>query len=318
MICKDCGEEVENYYNKSRKMCKKCYSRFQNAKHRNKKYIKLIDLPDNEKSKVISRRTNNSKTYVNSILDYDMKFYEKQKEAVLNDITKCFEKQEAVFPNDYTSLVNVFKQLHILLDNYIGIYFKAEEILNKMESDYKHSKEHFSSLYFQQISNHNYKEAEKIKEKKLIWENRHNILLEFRRNIKNTIVEYNIAGYLFTDLSNDKEFMKKFKNAMEELNNVSNILSEGKYRSEISDDVAKEDFCYGLKENTDYTGKTKYLVSIPTLYNGKRNKNDFSKTVYADNEEDAKQQVIDYINSDKEKFKFVYKQNEIKVTNLNV
>ena len=332
MKCPDCDFEVDSLTRKG--VCNQCSIRINQLNYLNRKngenkpYIPLKELkkldPKNY-NRIMGRRNINSnnkkaeqkakviehKVKPNKIPDLNT-----QDKVVMQDILDTFKENEAEWPKDTATILPVFQQLEILLNNYIGIYLTAEDILNKMELDYKHAKEFynrkFKDLY---IINPNGDECLLAKEKKDLWEERHSTLLEKRRGIKNVIAEYKVAGVLFTELSSNREFMKKFNKYFEDLQKVNSIVSQGNYRAEVSKLVSEEDFCYGFKANTTADGLRKFQVVVKTRY--RNNISNFTRQVWAKNEEDAKQQVIDFIESDRDKFRFNFKSNEIMVTEIN-
>lgn len=107
---------------------------------------------------------------------------------------------------------------------------------------------------------------------------------------------------------------------MNTFNSYYNKLSKGVayadnrlYKAEASTLVEDEDFCVGFKNDTMY--KDQYLVRIKTLYKG--TSSTFTRVVIADDEEDAKQQVIKFINSRPDLFRFSWKSDGIEVTKIN-
>lgn len=319
VACNDCGGHLEKYYNMKHKVCKQCYQRMINCKNRGQNYIKVIDLPENERIKVMNKRKGgerkitNKKSTIIKTNNLEVKSISEQKELVMKDILQTFEDNKAKWPEDCTSIVPVFKQLNVLLHNYIDIYFIAEDLLNKLETDYMHAKEYYSKIYLDKLKCHDLSNIDDIREKKEIWENRHNALLEIRRGIKNVIMEYNNGGSLFTHLSNDESFMKMFEDNYNRILKVESILKECSYKARASKLVEEEDFCIGKKLNIPQT-KSRYCVVLKTTYKGIRNKSDFTRTVFATDEEDAKKQVSTYIESNKETFKFTYKYKDFIVT----
>ena len=347
MICSHCNNEVEKYAQKKDKICKSCYQRINNCKSRGIKYIKFIDLPEEEKqkflnrSKVYNNKENNIKEKKEKVdkKPKELKINENtkiivhktglnEKDIVIKDIENTLKENELKWPKDTTSIVPIFKQLKILLDNYINPYLNVEDVLNKMELDYKHAKEYYSSLYKKRIENNDTNDINRIYNMKCVWEERHNILLELRRSIKNVVSEYYAAGIIFTELGKNKEFMEKFNKCYDSLIKMSEILKDGSYKAKVSKLVADEDFCSGLEES-NYKGKVKfrYEVIIKTYSNNKLVKmqdkfepkisttDRFHRTVWATNEEDAKQQVIDFIKE--KKFSFTYNEKEIIVNKIS-
>lgn len=347
MICSHCNNEVEKYAQKKDKICKSCYQRINNCKSRGIKYIKFIDLPEEEKqkflnrSKVYNNKENNIKEKKEKVdkKPKELKINENtkiivhktglnEKDIVIKDIENTLKENELKWPKDTTSIVPIFKQLKILLDNYINPYLNVEDVLNKMELDYKHAKEYYSSLYKKRIENNDTNDINRIYNMKCVWEERHNILLELRRSIKNVVSEYYAAGIIFTELGKNKEFMEKFNKCYDSLIKMSEILKDGSYKAKVSKLVADEDFCSGLEES-NYKGKVKfrYEVIIKTYSNSKlvkmQNKFEpkisttdrFHRTVWATDEEDAKQQVIDFIKE--KKFSFTYNEKEIIVNKIS-
>ena len=347
MICSHCNNEVEKYAQKKDKICKSCYQRINNCKSRGIKYIKFIDLPEEEKqkflnrSKVYNNKENNIKEKKEKVdkKPKELKINENtkiivhktglnEKDIVIKDIENTLKENELKWPKDTTSIVPIFKQLKILLDNYINPYLNVEDVLNKMELDYKHAKEYYSSLYKKRIENNDTNDNNTIYNMKCVWEERHNILLELRRSIKNVVSEYYAAGIIFTELGKNKEFMEKFNKCYDSLIKMSEILKDGSYKAKVSKLVADEDFCSGLEES-NYKGKVKFryeviiktysspkLIKIDTKFHQKHNSTDtFYRTVCATGEEDSIQQVIFFIKE--KKFSFTYNEKEIIVNKIS-
>lgn len=339
MICSHCGNDVEKYAQQKDKICESCYRRMTNCKSRGVKYVKFIDLSEEEKQKFLNRskahnKENKEKVEVNKNLK-GSKINENankvviyrteldEKDTVIKDIENTLKENKLSWPKDTTSIVPIFKQLKILLDNYISPYLNVEDVLNKMELDYKHAKEYYASLYKKCIENNNTYDINKIYNMKCIWEERHNVLLELRRSIKNVVSEYYAAGILFTELSKNKEFMEKFNKCYDHLIRMSEILKDGNYKAKVSKLVANENFCLGLEES-NYKDKAKfrYEVILKIYSNNKvqdRFKsnitNRFYRTVWATDEEDAKQQVINFIKE--KKFNFTYNEKDIIINKIS-
>lgn len=324
MICPDCEMKVDDLI-KSTGTCIACYKRYQNMKYRKEEYVPLKDIKGTkEYNRAMGRRLGAAKRHKAEQKAKVIKTIESkptkskvhintQDEIVMGDILDTFAKNNAEWPKDTTTILPVFHQLNILLDNYIGIYLNAEDILNKMELDYKHAKEYFNRMFKDLYkTNPNSEECIAAKNKKDLWEERHSTLLEKRRGIKNVIAEYNTAGILFTELSKDTAFMKKFKAYYEDLQKINTIVSQGNYRAEISSLVAEEDFCYGFKSNTTIDGKKHYNVTIPTLYRGQRGT--FIRQAWSENENEAIRIVTKFIKDNG--YKFSWKPNEIVVTEI--
>ena len=335
-VCKDCLKSEEIV---SKGLCRRCYTRRQNFKHRqitgeipkDKIFVPYKDLSKKEQAKFDKRSKANTKgasTKRNSSSvdstkivrdtksDEDLIDIKSQDNIVFNDIQETFKEHNAIWPKDTNSILPVFQQLNVLLNDYINTYLIAEDILNKMELDYKHAKEYYNTLYKELVLNKSSKSEIKLaKEKKDLWEERHSALLERRRGIKNVLAEYNAGGILFTELGTDKVFMKKFNDYFEGLQKVNTIVSQRNYRAEVSKLVSEEDFVIGFKSDTTVDGQHKYQVIVRTLYKGSTS--NFVRNVWANSEEDAKQQVIKFIEADKEKFRFSFKSNDIIVNRLD-
>lgn len=319
-LCTHCGQIIEEYGRKKDKVCKRCYNRIVNCKSRGVKYVKIVDMSAEEQKKYINDKIKENKNVISENFTKDGiedANYSKNSDLVNNDIKQCLSSKGIKFPLEFNSLVPVFSILKSTLENYstyIKDFLNAEDILNRMELDYKHAKEHYSSLYNEMKDNPevSYLEKEKVWERKNDWEDRHNILLAYRREIKNIIAEYNKGGQFFIDLANDKEFMKLFNDYYNNLTRISEYISDGNYKAEVSRLVESEDFCLGFKNN--FENKSRYNVYIKTRYNG--SVSGFNRIVYAENEEDAKQQVIDFIDSNRDKFRFTWKSNEVFVQKL--
>lgn len=313
MKCPDCEMNTDRLV-ASTGTCLPCYKRYQNMKYRKIDYIPLKDIKGTtEYNKVMGKRnatiarhkgdkdykindkTKKTKKAVISTRTTDIKYdiVENQYDIVMDDIKKIFSDKGIQWPNDTTSILPVFNQLSVLLDNYISIYLQAEDLLNKTELDYRHAKEYYASIYKKMCMANDYSKIEEVKKKKDIWEERHTSLLEIRRGIKNVIAEYNAAGVLFTELSNDKQWMKKFNSYYDSLKKINSIVSQGNYRAEVSHLVSDEDFCFGFKTETSPEGNKKFNVSTRTLYRG--NQSSFSRNIWAKDEKDAVAKFKKYI-----------------------
>lgn len=345
MICSHCGNDVEKYAQIKDKICKSCYQRINNCKSRNIKYVKFIDMSKEEQEKFLIRSSVYSKSNKKKKLENKVKNEPKivrepikyiidnhnvqkinsidnEKQVVIDDIMNTLKENDLEWPKDTTSIVPIFKQLKILLDDYIRPYLNVEDILNKMELDYKHAKEHYVGLYRMAIQNsYSDKEIDRLFIMKQMWEDRHNSLLEIRRKIKNVVSEYYSAGILFTELHNNKSFMEKFNTYYNNLIKTSEVLKDGNYKAKVSKLVASEDFCIGIEE-PHYKSKTKSKYEVIVKTNSLvRNPDKLSKSqnfvrnVWAENEEDAKQIVIKFI--ERSNFKFKYNKENIIVNKLS-
>lgn len=301
-ICKDCECEVTEVNKKG--ICKPCQTRISNMKHRNKQYIplkKLKNIDINEYNKVMNRRKDLAKPtdvkIINTSKNSEIKELLNQKELVKKDIEDTFNSKKAVVPKDYTSILPVFEQLKVLLTNYIDKYKIAEDIFNKMEIDYRHAVEKFSTAYRDCLLNDTDKDLlEELKHKKELWETRYSILLDERRDIKNVIIEYDKAGYLFSELSKDTIFMTKFDECYKVLNGLTSYLNVGNYKVETSSLVAKEDFVIGVKQNSNSNiGKDLYQVIVKTSKLNYNEKSEFTRSYYATSEDDAIKQAKKFV-----------------------
>lgn len=346
MICSHCGNDVEKYAQQKDKICKSCYQRMNNCKSRHVKYVKFIDLSKKEqeefliKSNAHSKSNKSTKNKIKAKTDVKItkepisyiienrniqkvNNIDTEKQVVLDDIMNTLKENNLIWPKDTTSIVPIFKQLKILLSDYIRPYLTVEDILNKMELDYKHAKEHYVSAYREAVQNSNSnEEINKLFLMKQMWEDRHNSLLEIRRGIKNVVSEYYSAGILFTELSNNKSFMEKFNKYYNNLIRTSEVLKDGNYKAKVSKLVASEDFCIGIEEphykskikiKYEVIVKTNSFVKTPNKLCG-ATKN-FVRNVWAENEEEAKQLVIKFIKDNN--FKFTYNKNDIIVNKLS-
>lgn len=333
-ICRDCGQIIsdENLFSKKSDICKQCYTRKQNMKSRGKEYIRIVDLPEDERNKIIESRERNKKVgrkkkdknnknnknnqnnlvkAPNSSLSEEL---EKDRQLVLEDITNCIKNSKSKVPTDFISIVPVFNQLHTIFteyENYIKNMINVEDIVNKIEIDYRHAKEHFASLLLD--GNLSLDEYNMIYEKKEIWEHRHNILLDYRRDIKNVLTEYKTAGNFFIELSNNKELMNIFNDYYNQLNKANEMIVTGSYKANVSSLVEHEDFCVGYKPNVRQ--KNRYNVTIRTLYGGTYST--FNRIAIAYTPEEAKQQVENFIKSRPNQFRFSWKDEDTRVTLLD-
>lgn len=344
-ICRDCGQPIEEIGSNKSGICKACYTRKSNMKHRGQTYVRVLDLPEEERERILRFRQRNSlngkkkreKREKNNLLkekiiknnnqikaqeekqqienkkdDVLLSELNRDKDLVLADIKNSLKNSGLDFPEDFTSLVPIYNQLNTIFNNYekyINNMLNVEEIIHKMEIDYRHAKEHYSSLLINNPSNFN-----DIYIKREIWEHRHNILLDFRRKVKNVLSEYNSAGSFFIELLKNKDLMDNFKDCYKNLMDLNNILNDGNYKARASSLVEAEDFCIGYKTD-NFNNKEKYRVDIKTLYNG--NTSFFTRTVVALSKEDAKQQVIEFIKSDPNKFRFTWKDEDVTITKID-
>lgn len=332
-ICRDCGQIIsdENLFSKKSDICKQCYTRKQNMKSRGKEYIRIVDLPEDERNKIIESRErnkkvgrkkkdksnknnkNNQKNLVKASNSLSEEL-EKDRQLVLEDITNCIKNSKSKVPTDFISIVPVFNQLHTIFteyENYIKNMINVEDIVNKIEIDYRHAKEHFASLLLD--GNLSLDEYNMIYEKKEIWEHRHNILLDYRRDIKNVLTEYKTAGNFFIELSNNKELMNIFNDYYNQLNKANEMIVTGSYKANVSSLVEHEDFCVGYKPNVRQ--KSRYNVTIRTLYGGTYST--FNRIAIAYTPEEAKQQVENFIKSRPNQFRFSWKDEDTRVTLLD-
>lgn len=329
MKCEHCNEEIDKYYNKKYKVCKPCYQRMTNCKSRGLKYIKFIDLSEKEKQVIINKRNSHKKTIEKELKKFKSSNEPKivihkvglsEKDIVLDDIKQSLAENNLKWPEDTTSIVPIFKQLKILLDGYINNYLNVEDIINKMEMDYRHAKEYYSTEYERAIKLQKPStEVNKLYSQKLVWEERHNALLSLRRGIKNVITEYNNGGVLFTELSKNKEFMDNFNKHYSNLILSNNMSKEVTYKPKASKLVASEEFCSDLEEHDKEIGITKfrYEVIVKTFnrLTKVKDKTNFIRNVWAQNEEEAKQSVVNFITENN--FRFGYSENEIIVNKLS-
>lgn len=322
--CNHCGLPIKEWGSKKQKMCMSCYRRFIKAKQNHTEYIPVLVLPEKEKQKIINRRVShnsdklsNKKGSTNTIVlnNASNVKYQNEKDIVYEDIENSFNSKGIKTSLNNESLLPLFSQLKFLLEHCEDTYkehFIAEDILNKMELDYKHAKEYYSSTYNQMLDNGDNEYLSEVLNKKIIWEERHNILLEYRRNVRNKTNEFRNVGTFLLELANDKKFMDKFYESYGLLVKGDEYVADKNYKAELSRLVEKEDFCLGFKSRME--NHSKFNVSIKTRYLGQTSV--FNRQVFAIDEEDAKNQVIKFIQDRPEKFKFTWKSNEIYVTRL--
>ena len=141
-VCKDClkSEEID-----SKCLCRRCYTRRQNFKHRqitgeipkDKIFVPYKDLSKKEQAKFDKRSKANTKgasTKRNSSSvdstkivrdtksDEDLIDIKSQDNIVFNDIQETFKEHNAIWPKDTNSILPVFQQLNVLLNDYINTY----------------------------------------------------------------------------------------------------------------------------------------------------------------------------------------------------
>lgn len=329
-ICRDCGQIItdENLFSKKSDICKQCYTRKQNMKSRGKEYVKIVDLSEDERNKIIESRQrnrkvgqkkkeNNSKKENNrielSINDLSEEL-DKDRQLVLEDVANCIKNNKLKVPEKFISLVPIFKQLHDIFtqyEDYIKNMINIEDVINKIEMDYRHAKEHFASLLLN--GNLGIEEYKLVYKKKEIWEHRHNILLDYRRDIKNVLTEYKTAGNFFIELINNKNLMTLFNDYYNQLNKANEMIVTGSYKANVSSLVEHEDFCVGYKQNIRQ--KNRYNVTIRTLYGGTYST--FNRVAIAYTPEEAKQQVENFIKSRPNQFRFSWKDEDTRVVLLD-
>lgn len=322
--CEHCGESVEKYQTRNEHICKSCYNRRNKMRCLGQEYIKILDLPEKEREETLKRRhlilegrekaakKKDNKKQIIQTKEKHINNKNPEKQNVLNEIIDVFKEQNIPYPLENKSIVPIFRILKGLLDNYISPYLIAEDLMNKLESDYKHAKEFYSTKYSNSVSE---QDKEKYLKLKTTWENRHNALLEYRRDIKNVIMEYSKGGILFTQLSKDEDFMTKFNTYYENLMNLADVIEEKQYRAELSKLVVEdEEFCIGFKTEVAQNGKSKYQVSIKTFYG--KSVSTFTRIVWAQSESEAKREVYEFLNNNPNKFRFTFNDKDTVVIRL--
>ena len=315
MICSHCEKEVEEYAQKRDKICGPCYRRMMNCLSRGKEYIMYKNLTEAEKTEIDLRLQNykkskNQESKVSNSKCVELANKAKQEELINKDIEEAFNKKGYIIPKDFSSVRGVFEQLDVLLSNYIDKYLNAEEIYNKLECDYRHAKEHYATLYNNDRTGPN---SLVYLEKRELWEERHNILLEKRRPVKNVIIEHNLIKEFLASVNSKAEVKNNFTKALINLRTTGQVVHDGEYKAQLSNLVELEDFCIGNKSNKKQLNK--YHVEIVTLYKG--SKSQFVRYALAETPEEAKQKVIDFIQSQPDKFKFVWNDRDIRVTKID-
>ena len=319
MICSHCEKEVEEYAQKRDKICGQCYRRMMNNLSRGKKYVMYKDLTEEEKAQIDARiKSYHHKKVDNSVdkmigtkISENVRIAEQEK-LVDKDIEEAFAKKHYKMPKDFSSVKTTFEQLNILLSDYINIYAGAEEIFNKLENDYRHAKEYYATMYCKS----NTSTAYALLEKRELWEERHNMILEKRRKIKNMMVEYNLIKDFLEAVNKNTLVKGAFLKALNGLRTTGEVVNNGEYKAEISNLVEDEAFCIGSKAPNPEPKETekRYFVEVATLYKGSRSQ--FNRYVVASNAEEAKQKVFDFIESQPQKFKFVCNKKDTKVTEI--
>lgn len=284
-ICPDCGELKELGVRTG--ICRQCSVRKSNCAHRNVPYVALVDEDEIGLKRASTRRKGGSVTKTNKVktniekseIKGDSKeLYSKEtKKKVIDDITYNFKVNKIELPKNM-NFDTAFKVLSCVLSGIANIseYLKAEDILNKLERDYKH-------LY----------ESSKTKEEMISNSEIYKCFLDERRDVKTVISEYEAGGYIFKELADNKKFMDKFETANDFFQRVHKMNSEGLYRQESDSQIVKNaDFCIGKKSETNRFGKSKYSVTIKPVT---PNQDLFQRCVYAENEKEAINNVLDFI-----------------------
>ena len=138
---------------------------------------KLAELK--EYNRLAQQKSRAKKRALQAVNDMSMTCQRSQgiEEDIDKDIEEAFAKKHYKMPKDFSSVKTTFEQLNILLSDYINIYAGAEEIFNKLENDYRHAKEYYATMYCKS----NTSTAYALLEKRELWEERHNMILEKRR-----------------------------------------------------------------------------------------------------------------------------------------
>lgn len=291
-ICPDCGQEAEIGIRTG--ICKKCSARKANAKYQNKPYIKLID----SENKIVRRKTETKIVKEMEEENLETKLYSKEiEEAVDKDIDINLKARKVNLPKNMSFGI-VFEIVYNVIhgiDN-ISEYLKAEDVFNKLENDYRHGYENAKTM-----EEFNY------------WSKLYRCLLDKRREIKNVVSEYEAGGYIFKELSNNKEFVDSFDKAYGTYKQVHEMNEKGQYRQRSESQIVKNsDFCIGKKNETTYLGQFKYLVLFKPV---QQNIEPFRTIVYAKDEKDAIEQADK--NKEKTNWKFPVKRpNGIEIIKL--
>lgn len=297
-MCPDCGEEKE--LGPQTGICKRCSTRKSNCKHQGREYVKLKDV---DPSKRVQRKTVTYTKRVNDETSFNKnettKLYSKEiDEIVQKDIDFNLKSKNLKLPQSIDFGL-AFTVLSNALDsaNDIDKFFKAEEIFNDIENDYRHAYE-------------NAKTSEEFN----YWSQVYKCFLDKRRQIKIVVSEFQSSGYIFKKLYEDNNFLLEFNTAYENYKNVHNFNEEGKYRQKSDSQIVKNaDFCVGKKSETNYIGENKYNVLIRP--NAPSSREPFKTTVYAKNEEIAKNKAIE--NMKKANYTMCYKRDNITVIKIN-
>ena len=284
-ICPDCGEEKE--LKPRAGICNQCYVRKANAKHRGKPYIKLID--DNRPVRRKRLDTNQVHNDSNN-LEREELYSDEIKNQVREDIAYNL-KLDKVNIDSNMNFELAFNVLESALNcnSYINNFFKAGDIFNRLESDYKHGIE-----------------SAKTRSEKSYWQDLYSYLLDERRKIKRVISEYESGGYIFNNLHNDEKFMKEFEEAKTRFEKVHKMNDEGLYR-QISNSkiVEKAGFCIGKKNDISRSGMSKWNVIVKSIT---PNIDPFSRVVWAYDEKEAIDNVLSFMK--KVNWKFPFKNPE--------
>lgn len=292
-ICPDCGEEKE--LKPRAGICNQCYVRKANAKHRGKPYIRLID--DN---RPVRRRSSNVDQVHNNESN-DSGEEELYSEDVINQVNEDINYNLKLENIDISSNMNFELAFNVLesalnCNDYISNFFKATDVFNRLESDYRHGIENA-----------------RTRSEKTHWQDLYSYLLDERRKIKRVVSEYESGGYIFNKLRNNEEFMKEFEEAKMHFEGMHKMNTEGLYR-QISNSkiVEKAGFCIGKKSGTSKSGQFKYNVHVKP---NNKNIEPFSRVVWAYDEKEAINNVLSFM--EKVNWKFPFKNPEgITVTKL--
>lgn len=310
MKCKDCLKEIDDkeYYNRSLEgVCKKCRQKISQIKYENKKFGTNKEyipsrLKDNNTKKIVSRQTNKVVANTKIIETKEERIYSKEIEnRVLQDIDNTFKNNKVFIDSQKLPPFNVFMDMFCSLidieNGYMSEYMKAEDIFNRMETDYRHA-------YEDANTNAIFNERSQM----------YRCLLDKRRTVKNGLGQYSkIIRMLQEIVQGTPDILDKAKQSKINLDEIIKMQENHSYKIESSELIASLDFCTGRKEVVNEYAK--YLVTVP-VYNlyGNTGRTEFQRAFFANSPEEAKQMTIDFL---KVKFpKVTYKPVDIIATKV--
>lgn len=318
MICPDCEMEVTSLSTKG--VCKQCSVRINQNTYLNKRdgtnkpYVPLKELKITNPTaynRVMGRRALSQKQTPAKKTKTETKEVKKEAKEdlrtiyyskVAKDIESAFK--EAKLTQDYLNHKNLdswIETFFLMLqeDNFISDAVKGEQIFNKINLLYKHSKENLDWDNIDKINDISY--AEKA-------------LSELRRPTKELLDYYNVIMPVVDYLKNDKEFMKLLEDSRLTMLQKSKNHENPGYYAEVESSIVPTDYILGIANN-----KTKIYDCTVWCYNlnGDPNRRLFRANggIFAKNEVEAKLRFKNFL---KDKFATVtYKDKDISIKEVS-